>query len=70
MAGGGAGGPDGPADSTNAGTPGAGGSLSGETTRNFVIKRLEKKQVAENKSNTSPATRLTPPPGVPKIRRF
>ena len=66
----GAGGPDGPADTTNAGTPGPGGSLSGELTRSFAIKRVQKKREAEDHLNTSAPGKLTLPPATTKIVRY
>ena len=56
-----------PPDSTNAGTPQAGGSLSGELTRQYAIKRLQQQQ---QQFGAAKGGRLTPPPGETKLGRF
>lgn len=66
----GAGGPDGPADTTNAGTPGPGGSLSGELEKSYAIKRIQKKREAENHQNTSAPGKLTLQPATTKMARY
>jgi hypothetical protein len=48
-------------DATNAGTPAAGGQLSGEVTRNAAVKRLQRLQAV--KQTASPNTG---PTGIPK----
>lgn len=46
-------------DATNAGTPAAGGQLSGEASRQAAIKRLQKIQQSRSGPNTGPT-------GIPK----
>lgn len=57
-------------DATNAGTPVAGGQLSGEVSRQAAIRRLEKEQAIKFKSSASrsagPNTGAT---GLPKPAR-
>jgi hypothetical protein len=65
----GAGGPSGPADSTNAGTPGPGGSLSGDLSKEYAIKRLKRQQSAGNQANLKGGQVTTPPP-LPKLIRY
>jgi hypothetical protein len=69
MAGTGVGGPGGPADTTNAGTPGPGGSLSGELSKEYAIKRLKRQQSSSNQANLKGGAVTTPPP-LPKLIRY
>lgn len=55
-----------PPDSTNAGTPSAGGALSGELTRDFAIKRLQQQQRLSGQQGKPTG----PPAETTKLRRF
>ena len=69
MAAGTAGGPGGglPPDSTNAGTPAAGSTLSGDFLRMYAQKRMQRQQ---NQINAPQQGKVTAPPPPPKIRRY
>jgi hypothetical protein len=56
-----------PPDSTNAGTPGPGGTLSGDLTKMYAQKRMQRQQ---NQANAAQTGKVMLPPGPPKIRRF
>lgn len=52
-------------DATNAGTPQAGGQLSGEATRQAAIKRLKRLQEAGfQKPAGAPPSQMVGPPGM------
>ena len=51
------------ADITNAGTPAAGGQLSGEVSRNAAIKRLQKLSQANRSSGPNTGSTGLPKPG-------
>jgi hypothetical protein len=64
-----AGGPGGgmPPDSTNAGTPGASTTLSGESLRGYALKRLRQQQQSQGALQSS---KVTGPPNPSTIRRM